>query len=1165
MTRGADLDQVDPSDPASPGHSTGSAHRTGSDPIDASGGGADGARRANRARNRERLTLVVLTVLLVLVTFANQWGKFAPDTKPDLYFAPGRFLQGTLSAWLPALGQAGRGNFNTGMAPVAAVIYGLRALGLSPWLAVRVWRLGLFLIAGWGIRRYFHHLADGRSNWFARTTVTVLYVANPFVITQGNTTPELLPYAVLPWLLLAQRRSLKAPRSWGAAALFALAFFAMTGMNAGVVPIFLLLALPAQAVAAKVVDGVGWADQLRSLVRLGTLSVAVSLYWLLPAALASGTGAGIASATESPTSVAQTTSYSEVGRLLGHWPVYGRFGSRLYEPGYISYITSPPVVIATFMVAVLAALCAWWARGRWRRLRLTAGLLLVVAVPVEVGLFPPPQMPLIGQTIKAVFDKVPTTLAFRTTSKIGPLVALAVVLCIGMGAEEVRRRGRQWAPTVRYGGALLAVAIVAGSIYPALSNDLYDSAWRVPAYWEQASQSLDRLPGDNRILAVPGGAGGNYRWGMRSADDIFPSLFTRTVVSRLTVAGEGETAANLMAGVDIPLNQGTLPAPSLSTLARYFGAGQVLVRNDTRYDELTGASPATVDGQVVADPGLRRSATYGRPGQNTANPDLPTDQQRQDLALHPLVQYQVLDAVPTVRAEAVRGSLLVDGDGFAAPTLSAEGLLDGFRSFRYLGDLTAADLTRAIDDGSGVAITDTNRRRSWGINRLSDAYSNTLPADGNIRAGVGPSLTLFPDRTRTQSTTHLEGVRGIDAPEPDFGAHAYGKGQMAFDADPSTRWNAGPFGSARGKQITVRLDRPTRISQVGITAQASSPSRVTGVSVTVGGEQRDVDLRSGGVGVAAFPGVTASEVTVTVTSVSPGTNEVGLASVDIPGVVAQEVTNLPSTFADLYATLPRAEQAKAAAMPIDVLFNRQVSGGRPGDDEELVMNRDFRLPLAKGLTLTASLARLDDAPAATVSAWQRALDPTAAACARFATLDGKPLSVRPARSVAGNDGSQPVDLVSCDQSPLMLKAGDHQFRSARDWLLGTVRLSSAPTPLRRSPVPPILVQSQDDTHLRLQAGRAQAPYYLVTGQAYDPRWEASVDGKALGKPITLDGYSVAWRIPAGSHRIDVVYGPQRFVSRSFGLSGLALLGVVVLLVAPPLWGRRRRRRSREPA
>src|SRR6478736_9352539 len=117
---------------------------------------------------------------------------------------------------------------------------------------------------------------------------------------------------------------------------------------------------------------------------------------------------------------------------------------------------------------------------------------------------------------------------------------------------------------------------------------------------------------------------------MRSPDDIVPSLFTRTVVSHVTVAGEGEEAANLMAGVDVPLNENNLPPGSISTLARYLGAGQVLLRNDTRYEELTGAPPAVIQKQVDQDPNLVQTKTFGKPGEDMRRDDIPTGQQADD-------------------------------------------------------------------------------------------------------------------------------------------------------------------------------------------------------------------------------------------------------------------------------------------------------------------------------------------------------------------------------------------------------------------------------------------------------------------------------------------------------------------------------------------------------
>ncbi|HEV8065188.1 MAG TPA: alpha-(1-_3)-arabinofuranosyltransferase family protein, partial [Acidimicrobiales bacterium] len=156
----------------------------------------------------EPIVLACLFVLLVVVVFANSWGVFTPDTIPELYLNPGRLLAQSVSTWLPSGGEAGAANIDTGIAPLAAVLWVIRSLGASAWVAMRIWRVILYVTAAWGIRRWFAEVTEGRSNRVGRLVVTVFYVANPFVIVSGSSTPEMLPYAVLPWLLLGHLASM---------------------------------------------------------------------------------------------------------------------------------------------------------------------------------------------------------------------------------------------------------------------------------------------------------------------------------------------------------------------------------------------------------------------------------------------------------------------------------------------------------------------------------------------------------------------------------------------------------------------------------------------------------------------------------------------------------------------------------------------------------------------------------------------------------------------------------------------------------------------------------------------------------------------------------------------------------------------------------------------
>src|SRR5690606_14406735 len=144
--------------------------------------------------------------------------------------------------------------------------------------------------------------------------------------------------------------------------------------------------------------------------------------WILPSLVAAGTGAGIASGTEAPEDVARTSSYAETARLLGNWPLYGRAGDRRFLGGYTIYLTSVPVVLATFAVPIAVALALWLSRARERVLVVA---LAAVSLPVMVGLFPPESPSPAGRGLLAVFERVPAALAFRTTNKVGSVVVLA--------------------------------------------------------------------------------------------------------------------------------------------------------------------------------------------------------------------------------------------------------------------------------------------------------------------------------------------------------------------------------------------------------------------------------------------------------------------------------------------------------------------------------------------------------------------------------------------------------------------------------------------------------------------------------------------------------------------------------------------------------------------
>ena len=1116
--------------------------------------------------------LIAGFVALAVAVIGTRWGEFTPDTRPDLYEQPGRFLRDTLQAWVGGATGLGQGNFNAGAAPVAVVVWVIRALGAPAWLAVRIWRLLLLVVAAWGIRRYLGAVLGQRLTVTARVVVTVFWVANPYVIVAGNTTPILLPYALLPWTMLAFVRATREPRSWRWPAAFALAFFAQTGLNAGVVPFFQLLALPGHLVWARWVEHRRVRDLLRTVVRCGLLSVVVSLYWLAPAFLASGTGAAIAGTTESPVDVARTSSYAETSRLLGAWPLYGRSGDRLFLGGYTAYLTNPFAVAASFLLPVAVGLALWRSRSRERLL--VVGL-LAVALPTMVGIFPPERPYAAGRMILRLFDSVPASLAFRTTNKVGAVVVLAYALALAIGIWSWQRSTHHSTRMVHRSGIALAAVLLFGASMPLWNGSLYPLGYHVPTTWRQATADLDQHPERGRVLVVPGGTGGNYRWGMRSPDDLFPSHMTRDAVSRNTVVGRGDPSGNLLSWFDTGLQQGVLAPTGTSTMARYLGAGDVVVRNDVLSEESAGARPSVISAAVGADPGLTPERTYGRPGVDTVpeRSGVPSRELRKlnpaDAELHPVETHRVLD--PT-RATSVAGAadlVIIDGDGEAVGPLAGLGILDGSQPFRYLGDLDAGDLTTAVDAGARLVLTDTNRRRAWDINRLLGATSPTLTAADDIDAGNGSTVTLWPDDPDRQTVATYEGIAGISTDVEGFGVQPFGKVALALDGDPTTGWSNGGFHRAEGGQIVIRLASPQPIRSISVKPIATEPSAIESVAVQVGSQVGRAEMRPDEevVRVPLRPTVT-DKIVLTITRQSAGANPVGIKEIIINEgeILADEVIRMPRTLAAMAAAPGYRGSSDSmhdvlSKVPLDVVMTRQLGQvGRGDDDEEYQIARSFDLPVGRRFTFAATLSSSDVDPALISGARDGRSD-----CMVVASLDGSDVMARITSTLEQLDEGQ-VHLDGC--SDVDLAAGTHRFATIFGWRLDQVHLASGDADIDARTSEPATagrldVVHADPTRLEMALSAGTGLRYIRIGEAFDPRWTLEVDGVDYGPPILVDGYSAGWLVDSKAHRLVATFPAQQAVRATLAFSALSVAGVVAMAVLPPpvLWSRGRRRRS----
>jgi arabinofuranan 3-O-arabinosyltransferase len=876
--------------------------------------------------------VVVALVVLAVVVFRNGGDKVYFDTRPDFYLEPWRTLTRFYSAWT-ATPYLGSPNYHTGAITSVAPLAALSALGLTPSAVFRTWHFVLLALAAWGTMRLTRHLLPGVSR-YAVLFAGAVYVANPWAIDGASVLPISLSLALLPWQVLLLLKALEAPRSWRWPALFGFTFFAMAGSNAAVQPLFGLFAVPVVAVYARFALALRWREIAAAVGKCALFVVVLSAYWL-PATFAAGrAGSDLVNTTETLEGIASTSSFAEVLRGLGFWPLYGGDAEGPWLPAHTSYVDSWPVVVATFAAAGLALLSLLAVATRVRRLLI---VLVVVAVVLMVGVYPYSSPSPFGRALRWTFEKVPLVILFRTTNKVGEVLVLALAVASAAGvAWLLTRVGRRWLTVP------LLLLVLIGMSFPAWQGKLYASEWPIPEYWTEAGHSLDNGPPDQRTLVMPGYVTATYRWrGSGRPDELLYGLTKRNVVVPSTVQATTPAAYNFMSALDDTFQSDTGPTSSLSAFARLLGAQQVLVRHDWDWETVGGIRPSQVNGEITADRGLEPIRNFGRPGEDVQGPGQKADGFFEKF-VPPLQLYGVKDAPAMVRAEPLESAAVVAGDGWAVPAMERAGVLREATPFRYAQDLTPGEFASLLGPNHQIVLTDTNRRRAIIPGTVTHGNGRLLAADEPITGGTRTLGTDTVDQT-VLSTGRVRATEDLSAriPEQLPGSSP----ANVLDGNASTSWLAGKGSSALGSTLTLRLPSPRRLGAVTISQPILGGAFIRWVEVSVGGEKRRVDLSFGPANVD-FGDLVTDKLSVKVVSLNGfGDNAVGLSEVSIPGLTVMPETKLPDTFNNLYDKLTPTAQAQFRLTPLQILLTR--ARGANGVDDEANLNRVFTTSTAR--------------------------------------------------------------------------------------------------------------------------------------------------------------------------------------------------------------------------
>ena len=923
----------------------------------------------DRAPRRRRPSLDVVGLMaLALAPYLLRPGKLTSDTKLYLHTNPLEFLARVVFMWDRQVAAGTVSHQHVGylfpMGPFFAVG---ELLGLPDWVTQRLWWASIAFVAGLGARWLALRLGASR---LGALVAAVVYMFAPYQITfTARLSVLLLPFAVLPWMIGHTLRGLeRLPRERGAWR--EPAWIALLAMGAGSVNLSALLLVaigPAIAVAWRAFD-VGWRRVARFVGKVAALTFATSAWWLNGLRIQGRYGLPVLGLTENVQTVAEYSLPTDIVRGFGNWLTYGREPDGRYSLAQTEAWTSNRVVVfATFALAALAIAGALVLR--WRTRALFAAM-IVVGTVIGAGAWPIDDPRIAGRAWRGLTDFSAVFAALRNTPRVVPVIVLGVAVTLAAVVTALRTRSA----TFERVAATLVVALAVVGFAPVWEHGATSEPFEraaTPDYWNDLATSLERSGHETRVFEIPGTSFAVFRWG-NAIDPLLPGLTDRPYLSREVLPYGTAGTVDLLDAFERRLQLGTFEPESLVPIAKLFGAGTIVVRNDLDYGRTVSPHPALVWGRLSDGPvgGLSDPVVFGDPIVESLRLDPIALGRNADATVLPAATFDLTDPPSLLDAASPRGAVVVVGDGDGVVDAAASQLISGDELIAELGALDDGQLGEFLAADARVVITDSNRKRyrnffssiaaTVGPTELADE-TNQDPYGYETRPDVfahdDPSDRPYVVQSGGRASATRDG--GSGRPED--------RAAMAFDGNAATSWRI-DGASVVGERIRVELDEPQSIDEVRLLQALDFPRdrSITEVAITVDGSEPTVhalDHRSfRGRGQPIALGVEAIrelEIEIVSTSDSPVdprfANPVGFAEVSIGRAQISETLVVPDVF---------DRRDIAVEQPIDVVLTRQrVDGALLGRrDEEPQIARTFTLPSAQQFEVTGSLRIATNAP-----------------------------------------------------------------------------------------------------------------------------------------------------------------------------------------------------------
>ncbi|MGI9579209.1 MAG: alpha-(1-_3)-arabinofuranosyltransferase domain-containing protein, partial [Microthrixaceae bacterium] len=755
-------------------------------------------------------------------------GEVGADTKTYLYLDPSRLLGRAVSMWDTNIGLGTVTHQNIGyLWPMGPWYWLFDTIGVPDWIAQRLWLGTIIFAAGMGVRFMLREL-----RWVGPglTVASFAYALSPYLLHYGaRISVILLPFAGLPWLIGIAARCVRRG-GWRWPAVFALVTLTVGGVNA--TSLVLVMAGPIlwMAHAAWVSREATFRTVFAAGVRITLLTGITSLWWIAGLAVQGAYGIPILRYTETYYTVANAALSTELLRGLGYWFFYGRDALGAWIAPAERLVQSTWALVISFVVPLASLSAGFLTRFANRGY---FALLVATGMVIGVGAHPWESLTPVGAAFKA-WTETDSGLAFRSTPRAVPLIALGLAVMLAAGLAAVANRWPGW--RIPLSGVLLV--LICANQFALFAGELVDRNLKrdeqLPEYWLEAAEAIDSASADGdladtRVYELPGTDFASYRWG-NTVDPITPGLIDRPYVARELIPYGTAPSADLLNALDVPLQEGSDDPAALTPIAQLMGVGTIAHRGDLQFERFRSPRPDATYRMLTEAPGISEVATFGDGVANEASDELPLDDEVR-LGMAPGVPgapavslFDLEDPRDIARTVSASTPTILSGDGAGVVAWGRTGGLDPDRALFYSASF--AQDPDALDDliateGSQLVVTDTNRRqgRRWGSVRENDGYTERAgeepldpdPADNRLEKFPGAGDDAFTVSEQRGGAT--------------LSASAYGnpvsytpadRAAKAMDGDPATAWRVGAFDEPRGEFLEVELDEPITVSELNL-------------------------------------------------------------------------------------------------------------------------------------------------------------------------------------------------------------------------------------------------------------------------------------------------------------------------------------------------------------